>query len=69
MQLSKEPEAAFSRKDLAVNGRDMAALGYEGKAIGAILEQMLDAIIEETLPNEREALLAFAKQKLPATGH
>ena len=65
MQLSKEPEAAFSRKDLAVKGGDMAALGYEGKAIGAILEQILDAVIEESLPNEREAQLAFAEQKLP----
>ena len=63
MQLSKEPEAAFSRKDLAVNGRDMMALGYEGEAIGDILESLLDAVIEESLPNEREALLAFAEQK------
>jgi tRNA nucleotidyltransferase (CCA-adding enzyme) len=68
MQLSKEPEAAFSRKDLAVNGRDMMALGYEGEAIGDILESLLDAVIEESLPNEREALLAFAEQKLPEAG-
>jgi hypothetical protein len=41
----------------------MMALGYEGEAIGDILESLLDAVIEESLPNEREALLAFAEQK------
>ena len=51
---------AFSLKDLAVNGRDAIALGIEqGPAVGAALESALAAMIDEQVPNEREALLAF----------
>jgi len=57
-----EEEAAFSVRHLAVNGRDIMALGVEaGPAVGRILDACLDAVIDEQIPNEREALLAFAR--------
>ena len=34
-------KACFSRKDLAVNGKDMTELGYQGKEVGDILELLL----------------------------
>ncbi len=43
-------------KDLAVNGRDAMAAGLQGKAIGRALQQLLDAVLEGDLPNERDAL-------------
>ncbi len=55
---------AFSLKDLAVNGRDAIALGIEqGPAVGAALERTLSAVIDEKVPNEREALLAFIEDQ------
>lgn len=47
-------------KDLAVNGRDLMALGIKGKALGATLNALLEQVLEEALPNEKEALLDFA---------
>ncbi len=49
--------ACLKISDLAVNGHDLLALGYEGPAIGQALQYLLDQVLEETLPNEKEALL------------
>ncbi len=49
--------ACLSLKDLAVNGRDLMTLGYTGPAIGKALEWLLNQVIDEQLPNEKEALL------------
>ena len=54
----------FSLKDLAVNGKDlMKELGLKpGKKIGAILQQMLEAVINETVTNNRDELLSLAQK-------
>ena len=54
----------YSVKDMAVNGRDLMALGAKGKAVGACLQHLLGLLIAETLPNEREALLRAAQAHL-----
>ena len=54
-------DACFSLKQLAVNGRDMMALGLSGPAIGQMLHGLLDQVLEEKLPNDRETLLRWAK--------
>ena len=54
----------YSAKDMAVNGRDLLALGAKGKAVGECLSYLLSLLIAEKLPNEREALLAAAKAHL-----
>ena len=51
----------YTLKDLKVNGRDVAALGYRGKEIGETLDRLLRAVIDETLPNDRDALLEAAR--------
>ena len=54
--------SSYSLKDLSVNGRDLIEIGIpQGKIIGEILQQLLDEVIEERLPNEREKLLKRAK--------
>lgn len=57
-------EECFSLKDLAVNGKDlMKELGLKpGKKIGAILQQMLEAVINETVTNNRDELLSLAQK-------
>lgn len=48
---------------LAVNGNDMIAVGITGKDVGNTLDELLTLVIDETLPNEREALLDYVKEK------
>ena len=43
--------------DLAVNGRDIMALGYCGPGVGAALRRLLERVIAEEIPNEKTALL------------
>ena len=48
---------------LAVNGRDLMAAGIPaGPGIRAALEMLLDGVIREEYPNERQALLAAVQQ-------
>lgn len=56
-------DACFSLKQLAVNGRDMAALGLQGPAIGQVLQTLLEAVMDGEADNDRAALLALAKEK------
>lgn len=44
---------------LAVNGHDLSACGYRGAEIGDALQTLLDAVMEERVENEKEALLEF----------
>ena len=55
-------DACFSLKQLAVNGRDLLALDLSGPAVGAALEELLGKVMDGTLPNEREALLAVLQE-------
>ncbi len=58
----KAEDACLGLKDLAVNGNDLMALGYRGKAIGTCLNALLGQVVDERLPNEKKALLAFAAE-------
>ena len=56
-------DACFSLKQLAVNGWDIAALGLEGPAIGQLLQTLLEAVMDGAADNDRDTLLALAKEK------
>ena len=55
-------QSCFDLSSLAVNGSDMIKLGFVGKAIGETLKTLLDEVMENKLPNEKEALLKKATQ-------
>ena len=57
--LAEQP--CFTLKDLAVNGRDLTALGLKGKAVGDALQSLLEAVMDGLVPNEKEALLHHLK--------
>ena len=57
--LAEKP--CFSLKDLAVNGRDMMAAGLKGREIGDALQMLLEAVMDERVPNEKDALIAFLR--------
>lgn len=47
-------------KDLAIGGHDVLACGIKpGPRVGEVLETALEAVIDERVPNERDALLRF----------
>ena len=56
-------EVCFSLRDLAVDGHDLMALGLQGRAIGRTLDALLERVAEGELPNEKEALLAWVKER------
>lgn len=56
--------ACFSLRQLAVKGNDLTALGLRGPAVGRALEELLELVIDEKLPNERGMLLEYVKEKL-----
>lgn len=62
VQIQKEGECT-DLKMLAVSGRDLIAEGFSpGKALGEMLEQLLQHVLEMPEDNEREVLLALAKK-------
>ena len=55
-------KSCLALKDLALNGRDLMSMGYVGPAIGKRLNQLLQLVVDEEIPNTRDALLAAIPQ-------
>ena len=51
-------------RDMAVNGRDMMALGAKGPVVGQTLQWLLEQVLDDVLPSDREALLGAAQEHL-----
>ncbi|MBO4382831.1 MAG: CCA tRNA nucleotidyltransferase [Clostridia bacterium] len=63
-QLLRE-KPAFRVSDLEVDGEDLIALGAKpGPALGELLEELLRLVMEETLPNDRSALLDYVAERI-----
>ena len=59
-----EEKQCFSIRNLAVNGKDLIAIGVtQGKRIGEILNILLEDVLEEPSHNTKEYLLELAKNK------
>lgn len=58
-----EEDACFSLKQLAVNGHDLMKLGFSGLQVGQMLNTLLEHVVDGTLTNDREELMAFAEQE------
>ncbi len=58
-------EQCFSMKDLAINGKDLIALGFKsGKELGNVLNQLLQMVIDGDTENDKEKLIELAKERL-----
>lgn len=55
--------ACFSLRQLAVNGGDLLALGMQGRSVGETLNLLLQQVVDGVLPNERESLLKYARER------
>jgi len=60
-----EQQQCFSLKDLAVNGRDLIAIGIpEGNIVGKVLNHLLDLVIIDAVGNDRAQLVEAANEFL-----
>ena len=58
-----EESTCLHAKDLAVNGHDLMALGYEpGPKLGQVVQALFQQVVDETLPNDKQILLEKAKE-------
>lgn len=48
--------------DLAVNGTDILSLGIKGKAVGEVLDYLLEGVIDDRFMNNKEELIKAAVQ-------
>ena len=61
--------AAFAVKDLQVNGADLMALGWTpGPALGDELQRLFDLVLSGEIPNDRDTLLATARNRCKTPG-
>ena len=59
----------LSIQELAVAGRDLVALGWQpGPGIGRALRQLLEAVWEDSVPNDRAKLIEMAERVKPVGG-
>ena len=60
--------SCLQTKDLVIDGHDLMALGFEaGPKLGQVMQALLQQVIDETLPNEKEVLLETAKNMMEET--
>ena len=60
----RQEDACLSLKDLAVKGNDIMTLGITGKSVGQALNHLLEQVVDEQLPNEKNALLSYLQTKI-----
>ena len=58
-----EKQMQVTVSDLAVNGKDLIKLGFNGKEIGEIKKELLDKYLSEEIKNEKEEMLEYVKEK------
>ncbi|MFH1829770.1 MAG: HD domain-containing protein [Pseudomonadota bacterium] len=62
-ELAKKPP--FGPQDLAINGHDLMKEGIpEGPALGAVIEKLVEQVLDDPGLNTQEQLLALAKQMM-----
>ena len=53
--------ACLHIRDLAIGGKELMELGFTaGPRLGQVLETLLEQVLDETIPNEKAALLSAA---------
>jgi len=63
--VERERSSPHRLSDLAVDGNDLIALGFEpGPELGRVLNELLDAVVDEPALNTGDVLLARAKKRL-----
>ena len=60
-----EEGSCLQLKDLAIDGKDLMALGFHpGPELGKCLQALLNQVLDGAVSNEKEALLQKAREHL-----
>ena len=62
-QICKEQNLCCRVKDLDISGNDLLSIGFQGKQIGIVLDDLLESVISGT-PNQKDKLLSLAEEFL-----
>lgn len=60
IELEEAKRPCVTLSSLAINGKDLSALGISGKATGEVLKILLDLVIDSPEMNDTDSLLAYA---------
>ncbi len=60
-------EQCFTLRQLAVNGRDLMEEGLQGPALGQMLQELLSAVVDGDVANDREILLRWVRERMAQT--
>ena len=63
LERAVEKQMQVTVNDLALNGKDLVDMGFKGTEIGKIKGELLDKYLSEEIPNEKEAMLAYVREK------
>ncbi len=66
LQSIKRNKECFSLSQLAINGETLIALDFPRENFSTLLNDCLDQVISETLPNQEEALIDYLYKKNPS---
>ena len=58
-----EKQMQVTVNDLALNGKDLIDMGFKRAEIGKIKGELLDKYLSEEISNEKEAMLAYVREK------
>lgn len=56
-----EEKNCFSLKQLAINGRDLIALGMNGRAVGQTLNKILNLVLNGEIENDKTKIIEYIK--------
>ena len=63
-RLIADNDCCYQLKDLAVNGEDLLSIGIsDGPELGAVLNGLINAVMDGVCPNQKEELLKLATKK------
>ena len=62
VRATRQQRHPVGRRDLAVRGDDLLALGLRGPEVGRVLDALLERVLESPALNERDTLLSLARE-------
>ena len=60
-KVCKQQHLCCHVKDLDISGNDLLSIGFQGKQIGMVLDDLLESVISG-MPNRKEILLPLAEE-------
>ena len=63
LNMTLAEDSCFSLRQLTVKGNDLTEIGLRGPAVGKTLNDLLELVMDEELPNDRTVLLDYVKEK------